>query len=387
MQKEGKRMIYLDNSASTKPFPEVIESFVKVSSDYFGNPSSLHGIGGQAENLLTQARTQTAKLLSVKPNEIYFTSGGTEGNNLAIKGTAYNHKRKDYHLITTSIEHASVKECFKELEQNGFSVTYLPVDSNGRVDLDVLQGAIQANTILVSVMHVNNEVGTIQPIQEIGMLLKKHPNILFHVDYVQGIGKVPLRLYEYGIDLCTISAHKFHGLKGTGLLFVRDGVRLHPILSGGNQERKLRSGTENVAGFVSMAKAMRMIMEKQEKELAQLWKVSKLLRNGLKEVEGVSLNTPESNSAPHIINFSIPNIKSEVFVHALVDKNIYVSTTSACSSKQNTISDTLLAMGAPKKIASSAIRISLSYQNTEEEIKVVLNAIKETVESLREVMK
>ena len=380
-------MIYLDNSATTKPLPEVMDSFVKVSKEYFGNPSSLHGIGGQAEKLLSQARSQVTQLLSVKQKEIYFTSGGTEGNNLAIKGIAFAYKDRGKHLITTTIEHASVRESFKQLESMGFEVTEIPVDSNGRVHVVDIEKAIRPDTILVSVIHVNNEVGTIQPIEEIGQLLKKHPKILFHVDHVQGIGKVPLDLNESHVDLCTISAHKFHGLKGNGLLFVRDGVMIHPLFTGGSQEGKVRSGTENVAGVVCMSKALRLILDKLQTELEQLRKVSNELRKGLEKIDGIVINTPEKFAAPHILNFSVPHVKSEVFVHALEEKDIFVSTTSACSSKQKTISNTLVAMGIPEERAGSAIRVSLSYYNTLDEVKKVLSAVEQTVEGLRKVMK
>lgn len=380
-------MIYLDNSATTKPLPEVMDSFVKVSKEYFGNPSSLHGIGGQAEKLLSQARSQVTQLLSVKQKEIYFTSGGTEGNNLAIKGIAFAYKDRGKHLITTTIEHASVRESFKQLESMGFEVTEIPVDTNGRVHVVDIEKAIRPDTILVSVMHVNNEVGTIQPIDEIGQLLKKYPKVLFHVDHVQGIGKVPLDLNESHVDLCTISAHKFHGLKGNGLLFVRDGVMIHPLFTGGSQEGKVRSGTENVAGVVCMSKALRLILDKLHTELEQLRKVSNELRKGLEKIDGIVINTPEKFAAPHILNFSVPHVKSEVFVHALEEKDIFVSTTSACSSKQKTISNTLVAMGIPEERAGSAIRVSLSYYNTLDEVKKVLSAVEQTVEGLRKVMK
>lgn len=382
-----KRMIYFDNSATTKPSSEVIDSFVKVSSQYYANPSSLHGLGGQAEKLLSQARTQSAKILSVKNNEIIFTSGGTEGNNLAIKGSAYFYKNRGNHLITTEIEHPSVREPFKQLEAHGFDITYIPVDAEARVNVEDIERAIRPDTILVSVMHVNNEVGTIQPIREIGELLRKFPKILFHVDHVQGMGKVPLPLYQNHIDLCTISAHKIHGLKGMGILYIRDGVHLEPILSGGNQEGKRRSGTENVAGAVSMAKALRLISDKMEHKKEDLAHISKVLRNGLEKIDGVVVNTPVHMAAPHILNVSIPHMKSEVVVHALEDKDIYVSTTSACSSKQKTVSNTLTAMGVANDIAGSAIRLSLSYDNTLEEVKKVIAAIAETVAALRKVMK
>ena len=380
-------MIYLDNSATTKPLPEVIDSFVKVSKEYFGNPSSLHGIGGQAEKLLSQARSQVARLLSVKEKEIYFTSGGTEGNNLAIKGIAFAYKDRGKHLITSTIEHASVREPFKQLENLGFEITEVPVDNHGRIHVEDIEKAIRPDTILVSVMHVNNEVGTIQPVEEIGQLLKKYPKTLFHVDHVQGIGKVPLDFNQSNIDLCTISAHKFHGLKGNGLLFVRDGVKIHPLFTGGSQEGKVRSGTENVAGVVSMSKALRLILDKIENEIDHMMKVSNELRRGLAKIDGVVINTPEKFAAPHILNISVPHIKSEVFVHALEEKDIYVSTTSACSSKLKTISNTLVSMGVSKERAGSAIRLSLSYYNTIDEIKRVLSAVEETVEGLRKVMK
>ena len=380
-------MIYLDNSATTKPLPEVIDSFVKVSKEYFGNPSSLHGIGGQAEKLLSQARSQVTRLLSVREKEIYFTSGGTEGNNLAIKGIAFAYKDRGKHLITSTIEHASVREPFKQLESLGFDITEVPVDNHGRIHIEDIEKAIRPDTILVSVMHVNNEVGTIQPVEEIGQLLKKYPKILFHVDHVQGIGKVPLDFNQSNIDLCTISAHKFHGLKGNGLLFVRDGVKIHPLFTGGSQEGKVRSGTENVAGVVSMSKALRLILDKMENEIDHMMKVSNELRRGLAKIDGVVINTPEKFAAPHILNISVPHIKSEVFVHALEEKDIYVSTTSACSSKLKTISNTLVSMGISKERAGSAIRLSLSYYNTIDEIKRVLSAVEETVEGLRKVMK
>jgi cysteine desulfurase len=236
-------------------------------------------------------------------------------------------------------------------------------------------------------MHVNNEVGTIQPIEEIGRMLKGYPNILFHVDHVQGIGKVPLEIKRDFIDLCTMSGHKFHGLKGTGLLFIREGVKINPLINGGGQESRLRSGTENVAGIVSLAKALRMIMEKYQHERNHLLTISNELKKGLGFIPGVVMNTPNKDIAPHIINFSVPHIKAEVLVHALEEKEIYVSTTSACSSKQKTNSNTLIAMGIPNDRANSAIRLSLSYSNSKEEVKSALVKIEETIDVLRKVMK
>ena len=383
----GQYMIYFDNSATTKPYKEVLDSFVMVSSEYFGNPSSLHGIGGQAEKLLSQSRAQVAKLLAVKPTEIFFTSGGTESNNMAIKGAAMQHKNRGRHIITTRIEHDSVSAAIEQLEQNGFDITSLPVDKVGRVSVDDVKSAIREDTILVSIMHVNNEVGTIQPIDEIGELLKEYPSILFHVDIVQSIGKVPLSLRENRIDLCSISSHKFHGLKGTGAIFIREGVRLAPLFSGGSQEQKYRSGTQNVAGAVAMAKALRMTLAKCSSGIEKMKKINELLRDGLAGMENVYIHTPVHGSAPHILNFSIQGVKSEVFIHALEDKGIYVSTTSACSSKRSLPSKTLIAMGVSRELASSAIRVSLSFQNTVEEAQIVLKAIEEAANHLRKVRK
>ncbi|MDQ0196985.1 cysteine desulfurase family protein [Neobacillus ginsengisoli] len=379
-------MIYFDNSATTKPYKEVLDAFVTVSSEYFGNPSSLHGLGGQAEKLLFQARAQVAGHLKVKPSEIFFTSGGTESNNLAIKGAAFLHKNKGRHLITTRVEHASVRATMEQLELNGFEITYLPVEKDGRVKVKEVEKAVKQDTILISIMHVNNEVGTIQPIQEIGELLKTNSSILFHVDAVQGIGKVPIHLHESRVDLCSFSGHKFHGLKGSGALFIREGARISPLFTGGNQEWKIRSGTENVAGAVAMAKALRMTFEKNQSGIERMKKVQSILRAGLSSMEGIQIHTPFEHAAPHILNFSVKGMKAEVFIHALEEKGIYVSTTSACSSKKKSPSKTLLAMGVSEDLAGSAIRLSLSFDNTIEEANTVLIAIEEAVQHLRKVM-
>lgn len=380
-------MIYFDNSATTKPYQDVIDSFVRVASDYFGNPSSLHQLGGMAEKLLSQARNQIAKLLNVKENEILFTSGGTESNNLAIKGTAMMYRGRGKHIITTEVEHASVRETMEQLKQLGFQVTFIKPDHDGRISVSAIEEAIRQDTILVSVIHVQNEVGTIQPIKEIGLLLKDYPKILFHVDHVQGVGKVPLDIHECGIDLCSISGHKFHGLKGTGALYLREGLQISPLFSGGNQESKHRSGTENVAGMVAMAKALRLTIENNKNKKLSLEKMMKYLRSELSEIPEISLHTPEEGAAPHIINFSVIGFKAEVFVHSLAEKGVFVSTTSACSSRQAEVSKTLLAMGIPADEAKSAIRISLSYENTIEEAVEAVTAIKATINLLGEVMK
>lgn len=380
-------MIYFDNSATTRPYKEVLDSFLTVSRNYYGNPSSLHSFGAQAERLLTQAREAIAKLLQVKTSEIYFTSGGTESNNLAIKGAAFRHRNRGKHIITSSVEHPSVRLAMEQLKQAGFEITYLPVDETGRISAIDVEKAIRKDTTLISIMQVNNEVGTIQPIEEIGEMLKRYPTILFHVDAVQGIGKVPLALHEDRIDFCSFSAHKFHGLKGTGILYLRDGARLTPLFSGGNQEGKLRSGTENVAGAVALAKALRMTLTKSEAGIERMKTIQNLLRTELSKNEAIHINTPVENAAPHILNFSVKGSKSEVFIHSLEEKEIFVSTTSACSSKKKSASSTLLAMGVPETIADSAIRISLSYENTEAEALEVIKAIENTVKRLGRVMK
>lgn len=380
-------MLYLDNSATTKPYPEVLSTYLKVTEDYFANPSSLHKLGSEAEMLLNQSRKQVATLLGVQQGEIIFTSGGTEGNNLAIKGAALANKHKGRHIITSSIEHPSVLESFKQLEEfHGFSVTYLPVNGEGIVSLEHLEKAIRDDTILISIMHVNNEVGTIQPIAEIGQMLKNQ-NILFHVDNVQGITKVPLDLKNANIDLCTLSGHKFHGLNGSGVLFKRSGVDLLPLFSGGSQELQMRSGTESLAGNVALAKALRMATEKAAKRGQHLENLHKQLRVKLMNIEGVVVNTPLKNAAPHIINFSVPAVKAEVLIHFLGEHDIYVSTTSACSSRSKTSSQTLLAMNKPQDIAKSAIRVSLSYESNEEMILTFIDTLSKGIEKLMKVMR
>ncbi|BDG37139.1 cysteine desulfurase family protein [Saccharococcus caldoxylosilyticus] len=379
-------MIYLDNSATTKPFPEVIDSFVTVATKYFGNPSSLHELGMKSERLLTQAREQIAAALKVKPSEIVFTSGGTEANNFAIKGVAFQYRHRGKHIITTAIEHPSVSEPCQQLEQLGFEVTYLPVNEHGMVTAEQVKKALREDTILVSVMHVNNEVGAIQPVEEIGALLAHYPKTIFHVDRVQGISKVPLDMKKARIDLCTMSAHKFHGLRGAGILYVRQGIRLSPLLAGGGQEMQLRSGTENVPAIVAMAKALRIALEKYDKQIDYLHEVKQAWLNELKAIPEIQINTPVEHSAPHIINFSLKHgMKPEVFVHELAKSDIFVSTTSACSSKKKAPSKTLLAMGVGEERAESGIRISLSFENTLEEIPLAVAAMKKAIEKLSEV--
>ncbi len=376
-------MIYLDNSATTKPYKEVLDSFLTVSTNYFGNPSSIHSMGGEAEKLLHRSRETIAALLSVSHKEVIFTSGGTESNNLAIKGCALSKKIVGNHIITTAIEHPSVTNAINDLEAEGFTVTILPVDKDGQITTGQVEEAIRKDTILVSIMHVNNETGVMQPVEEIGQLLADYPQVTFHVDHIQGIGKVPLNMES--IDLCSLSAHKFHGLKGNGILIAKNGVKLHPILSGGNQEWTLRSGTENVAGIVAMTKALRLTLEKSEQGLLQMETLKQFCMEELMKMDGVFLHTPEQHSAPHIINFSVPGIKSEVLVHALGTKGIFVSTTSACSSKRKAPSKTLMAMGVSRSKAESAIRVSMTYQTTKPELQTFLNELHHAIFTIKEV--
>ncbi|MDG5787012.1 cysteine desulfurase family protein [Evansella sp. AB-P1] len=378
-------MIYFDNSATTKPYKEVVETYIKTASEYFGNPSSLHPLGKASERLLNQARELGATYLNVLPKEVYFTSGGTEGNNIAIKGTARLHKSRGRHLITTNIEHPSSLEAFQQLESEGFEVTYLEVDENGVITTNQVAAAIKSNTILVSIIHVNNEVGSILPINGIGQLLTNYPKILFHVDHVQGFGKVPLRFYEDKVDLCTISAHKFHGLKGNGILYIRDGVRVEPLMSGGKQERGNRPGTENVPGVVAMIKALRLSLQASKKNVESMEKMNRWIEKECFDLDGVVINSPTMR-APHILNMSVIGVKPEVVVQALAEKDIYVSTKSACSSKQSEPSKVLEAMGFDNDRSSTSIRLSFTYENTMEEAMLFVQAFSSTVETLKKVV-
>lgn len=376
-------MIYLDNSATTKPYKEVLNTFLAVSENYFGNPSSLHSKGMEAEELIEKAREQIGKLLDASPAEIVFTSGGTEGNNLAIKGAAMTYSNRGKHVITTAIEHPASMEAFKYLEETGFDVTYLPVNSEGLVSLEDIKNAIREDTIFVSIIHVNNEIGTVQNIEEIGELIKHYPKILFHVDHVQGASKVPLSIRKANIDLCTISGHKLHGVKGIGVLTVREGVRLSPLFHGGGQEKGHRSGTENVAGIVSLAKAMRLCYEKASEGILKLEALKGYTMEELEKIKGIILNTPKEHSAPHIINFSVPGFKPEVLIHALSEKGIYVSTKSACSSKQSEASHVILAIEAGEERAKTAIRISFSFETDREQVEQFLLVLRNIIHEQR----
>ncbi|MBB5172758.1 cysteine desulfurase family protein [Texcoconibacillus texcoconensis] len=378
-------MIYFDNSATTQPYKDVVETYTKVVQQYIGNPSSLHPLGRQAERLITQAREAVSSLLGVKSKEILFTSGGTEGNNLAIKGTAFRYRNRGRHLITTKVEHPSVYEAFQYLEGQGFEVTYLPVDKTGAVSVQKVKEALREDTILVSLIHVNNELGTVNPIQEVGRLLADYPKVLFHVDHVQGIGKVSLPFKGSGIDLCTVSGHKFHGLKGTGFLYLREGIWIDPLLHGGSQELRHRAGTENIAGAVSLAKALRLTLENQQNKTEKIKQLQGMIVNAVREIHGTHVNSME-DGAPHIIHFSVPGLKPEVLVQALAEEGIYVSTKSACSSKQSEPSRVLQETFRDEELAKSGIRVSLSYDNTEEEANTLITTLNRVIPELLEVV-
>lgn len=379
----GTILIYWDHAASTPPYDEVIRTVTEVMNKHYGNPSSIHKLGEESVKLIHRTREVCALALDVKPTEIVFTSGATEGNNLAIKGAALQYMGRGKHLITTQIEHASVYESFLQLQQWGFEVTFLPVDSQGCVNLASLTAAIRKDTILVSIMHVNNEMGAIQPIEVIGQEIKRcNPRTLFHVDGVQGFGKLPVDLKKWHVDLYTLSAHKFRGPKGTGILYVREGLKLTPLLTGGSQEFGWRAGTENTPQLVAMAKAIRMAKERQ----ASFTKDVSIYRNRILDmirgIEGLHLHSYE-NGAPHIIQFSYPGMKSEVLLHTLEMQGMLVSTRSACSSKKTEPSRVLMSMGLSMAEASSGIRISLGDSHTAEEVNQLGHALRTAVEQLQ----
>ncbi|MBC1980187.1 cysteine desulfurase [Listeria welshimeri] len=379
-------MIYFDNSATTKPNDAVLETYTKVASNYFANPSSLHRFGAKSKELLDTSRKQIATMLGVLSEEIIFTSGGSEGNNLAIKGLAYSYKNRGNHIITSRIEHPSVRMVMEELESNGFRVTYLQVNKNGVIDLEELKAALTKETILISIMGVNNEVGSIQPLQEIGETIANREHTFFHVDFVQGIGKVPLEIGQMAIDLLTFSGHKFHALRGTGVLFKKKKVHLHPEILGGGQEMGYRSGTENLAGGVALAKALRLALE-NEQNTSELIEIRDYLLSEIAYMPDMTVHTKKSVAAPHIICFSAKGHRGEVLVHALEKEDIYISTTSACSSKQKLASSTLKAMGVTDEEATGAVRVSLSYENRLSEAKIFIQKLQEIIENLNKVVK
>lgn len=378
-------MLYFDHAASTPPWPEVITSVASTMERYYANPSSLHGLGQAAEQLLNKARHVIASSMGVEDSEIVFTGSGTESNNLAIKGITGRYRQRGTHIITSTLEHASVYEACRQLEQHGFKVTYLEPGRDGRVTASQVKEALQEDTILVSLMLVNNETGIIQPIEPIGQLLSDYPKTLFHVDAVQGVGKVPFEVNAWKVDLFSASAHKLNGPRGAGMLYCRRGVNLDPLLSGGGQEGGVRSGTEPLPQITGMAKAIRLTVERQRNVSEHVSQLRTRLCERLAGIKGVYVTTAtESNhQSPYIVHFCVPDVRSEVLVHALEERDIYVSTRSACSSGEQKPSRVLLAMGFSEAMARSGIRVSLSGNHTLEEIDILAEAIRAAVEQLR----
>lgn len=373
-------MHYFDHAASTPPHEEVIRAVAEVMRDYYGNPSSLHSAGVAAEKLLRQAAAVIAACWKVRPEEIVFTSGGTESNNLAIFGAAQEYASRGKHVITSRIEHPSVYACFQRLEELGYEVTYLDADANGAVQADAVAQQLRADTILVSLMAVNNETGCLQPIEQVGKLLIDRPRTIFHVDAVQAAGKLNLDPRRLGIDLMSVSAHKLHGPKGAGVLVVRGGLRIAPLLYGGGQQQGLRSGTEHVPLIVGMAKAIRMASDQLNEHTAHMQGLRSLLCERLvagDTANRIKLTGPVDGTgmAPHIIHFRVPGMRAEVLLHALEQEGFLVSSQSACSSGDKEPSRVLLAMGMSEDEALSGIRVSLCRDHTVTEIEQLADAI------------
>lgn len=377
--------IYLDNSATTKAYPEVAEMVADIMLHDYGNASSMHQKGVDAEKYLKYSKSVIAGIMKVKEKEIFFTSGGTESDNWALMGAAFANQRSGKHLITTQIEHPAVLRTMDHLKELGFEVTYLSVDEYGHISLEELKRAVRPDTILVSIMFVNNEVGAIQPIDEAGEIIKSvNPRTLFHVDAVQGFGKLRLLPKKWKIDMVSVSGHKIHGPKGTGFLYIDEKVKIKPIIYGGGQQNGYRSGTENIPGVAGLGKASELIYKDLVEDTNRLYELKKRLVDGLLKIDHVKINGPQDETgAPHIVSASIAGIRSEVMLHSLEDKGIYVSAGSACASHKHTVSDTLNAMKLSTDLMDSTIRFSLSVFTTQEEIDYTLKCIYELVPMLR----
>jgi cysteine desulfurase len=382
--------VYLDNSATTRVFPDVAELMKKIMCEDYGNPSSLHRKGIQAENHLRYAKETLAGILKVNEKELFFTSGGTESDNLALIGTALANQRQGRHLITTQIEHPAILQTMKYLEGLGFQVTYLPVDATGRIRLEDLRDAIGPETILVSIMHTNNEIGSLQPIAEAGTLIKRmNPNTLLHVDAVQGFGKARIYPKRMNIDMLSASGHKIHGPKGVGLLYVGEKVKIQPINFGGGQQQNLRSGTENVPGIAGMARAAEILYSHLEEDVNQLYRCKRYFVDGLQRMDGVRVNglLPDGScgegTASHVVSASFAGVRSEVLLHTLEDAGVYVSAGSACSAHKPQPSATLKAIGVEQSLLDSTIRFSFSVFTTPEELDYTLKVLYDKIPVLR----
>ena len=379
-------MIYFDNSATTKPYPEALATYTEVATRIWGNPSSLHNLGSQATRILEASRKQIAELIGKKAEEIYFTSGGTEGDNWILKGVAFEKAPYGKHIIVSDIEHPAIKESAAWLMTQGFEVDYAPVDARGFVKVDALASLLRPDTTLVSIMAVNNEIGSIQPIHEIAALLEDRPTISFHVDAVQALAKVATEVYlPERVDFATFSSHKFHGLRGVGFVYIKGGKKITPLLTGGGQEKEMRSTTENVAGIATTAKALRLAMENQEAFASKTQQMKEVIRKELANYPDVTIFSGEDHFAPHILTFGIKGVRGEVVVHAFEEFDIYISTTSACSSKAGKPAGTLIAMGVDKSIAQTAVRLSLDLENDMSQVEQFLTKFKLIYEQTRKV--
>lgn len=379
-------MIYFDNSATTKPYPEALATYTEVATRIWGNPSSLHNLGSQATRILEASRKQIAELIGKKAEEIYFTSGGTEGDNWILKGVAFEKAPYGKHVIVSDIDHPAIKESAAWLKTQGFEVDYAPVDARGFVKVDALASLLRPDTTLVSVMAVNNEIGSIQPIHDIAALLEDRPTISFHVDAVQALAKVATEVYlPERVDFATFSSHKFHGLRGVGFVYIKEGKKITPLLTGGGQEKEMRSTTENVAGIAATAKALRLAMENQEAFASKTQQMKEVIRKELSNYPDVTIFSGEDHFAPHILTFGIKGVRGEVVVHAFEEFDIYISTTSACSSKAGKPAGTLIAMGVDKSIAQTAVRLSLDIENDMSQVEQFLTKFKLIYEQTRKV--
>ncbi|MCL6221624.1 cysteine desulfurase [Streptococcus dysgalactiae subsp. equisimilis] len=379
-------MIYFDNAATTIPYGEALRTYQEVATKIYGNPSSLHQLGTNASRILEASRKQIAGLLGVKTEEIFFTSGGTESDNWAIKGIAFEKAAFGKHIIVSAIEHPAVTESAKWLSSQGFKVSYAPVTAQGIVDVEALAELLRPDTILVSIMAVNNEMGAIQPIHAISKMLADYPTVTFHVDAVQAIGKIPTATYlTERVDLASFSGHKFHAVRGVGFLYKKSGKRLNPLLTGGGQEQEMRSTTENVAGIASMAKALRMVTEKETLALPRLKAMREVIYQALSGYQDVTLFSGQEGFVPNIITFGIKGVRGEVIVHAFETHDIYISTTSACSSKAGKPAGSLVAMGVPVKAAQTAVRISLDDDNDMGEVEQFLTIFKQIYDKTQKV--
>ena len=376
---------YLDNSATTQCSKVAADTMMKVLREDYGNPSSLHNKGMEAENYIKHAKETFAKVLKVDTKEIILTSGGTESNNLAIVGCAMANARAGKHIITSSIEHASVSNPMKYLEEQGFEVTYLPVDTDGLILLDALKTAMREDTILVSLMQVNNEIGAVEPIEEAAQIIKdRNPNCLFHVDAIQSFGKMYIYPKRMGVDLLSVSGHKIHGPKGSGFLYVRDKVKIRPVILGGGQEKGMRSGTENVPAIAGLDVAVQEMYDGVEEHRHHMYELKKQFIERVTTMDGVTINgRMDKTSAPHIVSVSVEGVRSEVLLHSLEEKGVYVSAGSACSSNKPAISKTLQSIKLPQKLLDSTIRFSFSIHTTVEEIDYACDMMEQLIPMLQ----